>query len=276
MPPNTVLKEKSMNEIIQKILNVILPWRWWTAYWRHIDKITTSGYMTEPSPTMIRVVNAVFNFFRWILVGKMTVVNDHYFDTPGRVIVCGNHSSYLDTLVCFGMLHRHIRALAAHNELRKWLGIPALVMTKFGVIPVDRSHGSTVLEPAINALVSGCPIGLFPEGKISPTGELLPFKPGVALIADAAYERLGGKETIAILPVHFCFGKRHPESAVKLWKMGLRWRGGITVTALPPIWLHELEDRSVDNIMCKVRNALTSVKCATTSDPLKICGDKDA
>ncbi|HEY9792152.1 MAG TPA: lysophospholipid acyltransferase family protein [Candidatus Obscuribacterales bacterium] len=265
-----------MNEVIQKILNVILPWRWWTAYWRHIEKITTSGYIAEPSPTMIAVVNAVFSFLRWILIGKVTVVNDQYLDTPGRIIVCANHSTYLDSLVCFPMMHRPVRALGAYEEMRRWLGIPALVLTKIGAIPVDRSHGATVLEPAIKVLVSGQPVGLFPEGKISPTGELLPLKPGVALIANAAYERLGGKETVAILPVHFCFGKRHPERAVHLWKMGLRWRGGITITIMPPIWLHEMEDRSVDNIMCKVRNALTSVKCATTSDLLKICGGKDA
>jgi len=52
------------------------------------------------------------------------------------------------------------------------------------VIPVERSGRDTgPLRAAIRALEAGKILGLFPEGKIATTHELLPFQTGIALMA---------------------------------------------------------------------------------------------
>jgi 1-acyl-sn-glycerol-3-phosphate acyltransferase len=264
-----------VKNFFQLLLTILLPWRWWAAYKRYIAKITTSGYIGEPSPTLEAIANVVFRFWIWAQIGKVTIVNREYLDTPGRVIVCGNHSCMADALLAFSLMHRECWSIGAYDPMLVFWGLPAVVLTKLRVIPVDRSKGKTVLEPAINCVVSGKALGIFPEGKISNTGELLPFKPGLALIANAADKRLGGKESIAIIPVHFCYGKRHAPSAGDYGKMGLKWRGGVRLTVCKPIFLHELEDRSVDAIMCNVRKAIEAVSCPTTSSTHP-CGDPNA
>jgi 1-acyl-sn-glycerol-3-phosphate acyltransferase len=255
-----------MKSILDRVLNLVLPWRWWFAYRRYVIKITTSGYIPpDPPMWMRRLARVLVRIWQWIQVGKVTVVDGHYFDTPGRVIFCGNHGSLLDVMVVYPALRRPLRAMGAYEVMRRLGGLAGIAMTKMGVFPVDRSHGRTVIGPAIDLLVAGHALGLMPEGKINPTGELLPFKLGAAWIASGAYERLGGTEPVGIVPFHICYHKRHVPSALNFLKMGLRWRGGATLTALPPIWLNELDNRDPQHIMCLVRNAIASVDCATTS-----------
>jgi 1-acyl-sn-glycerol-3-phosphate acyltransferase len=53
-----------------------------------------------------------------------------------------------------------------------------------GIIPVDRSGKDlAATRAALDALKNGYVVGVFPEGKIEPTRELLPFQLGIALLA---------------------------------------------------------------------------------------------
>jgi 1-acyl-sn-glycerol-3-phosphate acyltransferase len=53
-----------------------------------------------------------------------------------------------------------------------------------GTIPVERSgRDMAATRAALAALKAGYVLGVFPEGKIEPTRELLPFQPGIGLLA---------------------------------------------------------------------------------------------
>lgn len=109
---------------------------------------------------------------------------------------------------------------------------------------------------------------IFPEGKISPTGEYLPFKKGASIIAIGAWEKLGRKEKVGIVPIHICFHKRDPETAGGSYgAMGLSWRAGATVRIGKPIYVHEVAQLAPETLTDRVRTGITEQACPTTSLP---------
>jgi 1-acyl-sn-glycerol-3-phosphate acyltransferase len=245
-------------------------------YWQYVAKVSQSGYRGEPSPRVIAAMRVIMSFWRWLQVGKTVVINGHYLETPGPLVVCaGTHSTMLDGPVVMPLMERFCRCIGAHELFAMGFGLVGIFMSKVGVIPVDRKHGLTVLAPAIDEVSEGGAVGLFAEGKISPTGELIAYKPGVAMIALSAFERLGGKQSVKIVVLHLCYGKRDADSAMDYFKAGFKWRGGITVTVLPPFDLAEMseEERTVENIVCRIRQAIVAIECKTATYPKNPCGD---
>ena len=102
----------------------------------------------------------------------------------GRVVVCANHVSLLDGLVValaspaplvFGVdTDFSVRSKAASR------GMAALAFLGFGaVVPVDMQSPFGI-RALVKALDRGDSIMLFPEGRISDTGQPLPHQPGLA------------------------------------------------------------------------------------------------
>jgi len=95
--------------------------------------------------------------------------------------VC-NHTSGLDPELIQSCCKRMITWMMA----REYYEIPFMrrVLDVVGVIPISRGMRDTAAtRAAMRALADGKVLGLFPEGKIETTRELLPFQPGVALMA---------------------------------------------------------------------------------------------
>jgi 1-acyl-sn-glycerol-3-phosphate acyltransferase len=97
------------------------------------------------------------------------------------ILVC-NHHSGLDPLLVQSPCNRLITwMMAAEYYEMKSMG---WIFRTVGAIPVRRANrDSASLRAAIRALEGGQVLGIFPEGRISPTEELLPFQTGVALMA---------------------------------------------------------------------------------------------
>ena len=101
------------------------------------------------------------------------------------VYVC-NHTSIYDGLMLITVLqYAKIYAIIAKDWYEKkvlhWLLQPNRC------IPVDRFHPDTSwLKKAVRALKGGHSVCIFPEGYISKTGEMRPFKPGFLLLAEMA------------------------------------------------------------------------------------------
>ena len=100
----------------------------------------------------------------------------------GPAILVSNHTSGLDPLVIQSCCPRLIHWMTAREYIEaKGLG---WVFRTIGAIPVARTgHDLASTRMALRALERGEVLGIFPEGKIAPTRELLPFQTGVALLA---------------------------------------------------------------------------------------------
>jgi len=101
--------------------------------------------------------------------------------TGNAIIVC-NHTSGLDPLLLQSASRRLIVWMMAkeYYEIR-WL---APFFRLIEAIPVDRGRpGLAATRAALRALASGHVLGVFPEGRIETSRELLPFHSGVAALA---------------------------------------------------------------------------------------------
>lgn len=107
----------------------------------------------------------------------------------GAVIVC-NHSSGVDPLVIQRATNRQVHWMVAKEYCNNpWIAWGFRIL---GAIPVNRGGVDTAAtKQAIRLAQSGEIVGVFPEGRINTTSDvLLPGRPGAALIALRARVRV--------------------------------------------------------------------------------------
>ncbi len=100
----------------------------------------------------------------------------------GPAILICNHVSSIDPVILQSFCPRLIRWLMAKEYYQfksmRWL------FNTLGVILVERTGQDLVsARAAMRALAAGYVIGIFPEGKIETTRQLLPFQSGIGLLA---------------------------------------------------------------------------------------------
>ena len=114
---------------------------------------------------------------------RLTVLKPVELPHDGPAILVCNHISSIDpSLLQSACPYRMITWMVAKEYTEK-KGFGWLYKT-LGAIPVERTgKDSGALRGALRQLTAGRVLGIFPEGKISTTGELLDFQTGIALIA---------------------------------------------------------------------------------------------
>ena len=116
------------------------------------------------------------------LYHRLEVIGQWQLPATGPAILISNHISGLDPLVIQSVSPRIIVWLMAREyyevKATKW------VFKLAESIPVERTGRDLAsTRAAMRALEAGRILGIFPEGKIAPAGEILPFQTGVALMA---------------------------------------------------------------------------------------------
>lgn len=104
------------------------------------------------------------------------------FPKSGPAILISNHISGLDPL----LIQSAIPRMAVWMMASEYYKIPGLKkgFEAIEAIPVDRKgRDSTATRAALRALAEGSILGVFPEGRIEKTRDLLPFQTGVAMMA---------------------------------------------------------------------------------------------
>jgi 1-acyl-sn-glycerol-3-phosphate acyltransferase len=134
----------------------------------------------------------LMRFLAWLLIHTFYRVDKRNLqripDEGACVIVC-NHVSFVDAVVIAACVRRQIRFVMDHRIF----AIPLLnfIFRTMGAIPIapakeDAAMKERAFEEAAHALEAGEIVGIFPEGRITDTGELYPFRPGLQRILEKA------------------------------------------------------------------------------------------
>jgi 1-acyl-sn-glycerol-3-phosphate acyltransferase len=168
-------------------------------------------------------------------------------DEGPAVIVC-NHVSYVDALVIAAACHRPIRFVMDHNIFR----IPLLnfIFRTGRAIPIaPAKEDPKMLEGAYDEIARGLAdgdlIGIFPEGRITDTGELYPFKTGITRILE--------RTPVPVVPVALqglwgsLFSRMPGRASGRLLRRGLLSKIGLVAAApvVPALATPELLQQQV-------------------------------
>jgi len=102
-------------------------------------------------------------------------------------LIIANHASHFDTAVVLALLPGHIynrtAIVAAADRMYRERIKGAWHSLRYNAFPITRGGGSEALTYSQWLLKNGWSLLIFPEGKRTRTGELLPFHPGAAILA---------------------------------------------------------------------------------------------
>ncbi|MBZ2189774.1 1-acyl-sn-glycerol-3-phosphate acyltransferase [Alcanivorax sp. JB21] len=97
-----------------------------------------------------------------------------------------NHQSGADPIIVARLLRRNITGVAKKSLRRHPLLGPLLRLAGAAFVDRDAGAGSAALQPALARLKQGYGIVIAAEGRRSPDGRLLPFRPGALWLAREA------------------------------------------------------------------------------------------
>jgi 1-acyl-sn-glycerol-3-phosphate acyltransferase len=134
---------------------------------------------------------------------RLTVIQPCEIPRRGAAILVVNHTSSIDPALVQSVCRNRLITWMMAQEYTDIKGTGWFYRT-LGVIPVQRAgRDSGPLRTALRALEAGKLLGVFPEGRIAPTRDLLPFQTGVALMAI--------KTNVPVYPVYLDGTQRNKE-----------------------------------------------------------------
>jgi 1-acyl-sn-glycerol-3-phosphate acyltransferase len=127
----------------------------------------------------------LMRFLAWLLVHTFYRVRAEGLENipeEGACILVCNHVSYVDPVVISACVRRPIRFVMDHRIFR--IPVLSFIFRTMRTIPIAPAKEDAALKErafaeAAKALEAGEIVGIFPEGKLTDTGELYPFRPGV-------------------------------------------------------------------------------------------------
>ncbi|MGF6369358.1 1-acyl-sn-glycerol-3-phosphate acyltransferase [Paraburkholderia sp. RAU6.4a] len=144
--------------------------------------VVVAGYIYSLVPEFL------LRFIAWLLVHtfyRIRLVHAERIPEQGAAVLVCNHVSFVDAIVIMAESPRPIRFVMDHQIFRSpfvgWLFRHAKA------IPIASAHQDAALlarayDLCAQALADGELVCIFPEGKLTRTGELNPFRHGVAEI----------------------------------------------------------------------------------------------
>jgi 1-acyl-sn-glycerol-3-phosphate acyltransferase len=178
----------------------------------------------------------LMRFLAWMLIHTFYRVRkeglEHIPDEGPCVVVC-NHVSYVDAVVIAACVRRPIRFVMDHRIFRA--PMLSFIFRTMRSIPIasareDPALKERALAEAALALAAGEIVGIFPEGRLTHTGELNRFRPGVQQIIMTT--------PVPVVPMALrglwgsLFSRAHKGMAMR------RWRGifsRIALVVAPPV-----------------------------------------
>ncbi len=160
-----------------------------------IERPMTSTIKPPAGPTWLHGIWHLFGLLLWDLLfrvlSRVTVIGREHIPPRGatNVLICANHISALDPFL--------IGSVAMPRFSPVWWRAPAkeelfahpimrALLDSWGAFPVRRGQRDFASMERMMRLLDTSVIVIFPEGKWSRTGQLLPGRPGVGRIIHTA------------------------------------------------------------------------------------------
>jgi len=133
----------------------------------------------------------LLRFIAWLLVKaayRLRAEGLEHLPEEGPALLVANHVSYIDTVILMGAVQRPIRFVIDQRFFDKPL--IGFLLRHGGAIPMpsaqeDPAGADKAFATVSQALKNGELVAIFPEGGISPDGELQPFGTGIERILAA-------------------------------------------------------------------------------------------
>jgi 1-acyl-sn-glycerol-3-phosphate acyltransferase len=181
----------------------------------------------------------LMRFLAWLLIHTVYRVEksglEHVPEEGPAVVVC-NHVSFVDAVVIMGACRRPIRFVMDHTIFK--VPVLSFIFRTAGAIPIaSRKEDLAMMERAFaevaKALRAGDLVGIFPEGRITDTGELSRFRPGI--------ERILQETPVPVVPMALrglwgsFFSRKGGPAMTRPFRRGVFSRIGLAVASpLPP------------------------------------------
>jgi hypothetical protein len=178
----------------------------------------------------------LMRFIIWMLVHTVYRVRQRgleHLPAEGPAVIVANHVSFVDALVIAAASRRPIRFVMDHTIFR--IPILSFVFRTGRAIPIasrkeDPARLAQAYDEVARALEAGELVCIFPEGRITTTGDLNPFRPGV--------ERIVRRTPVPVIPMALrglwgSFFSRDGGPAMR-WPFRRFW-SRIEVVAGPPV-----------------------------------------
>ena len=132
-------------------------------------------------PIFYKIVRPILKLF--ISFYKPTYINKEFIPQDSNFILAGNHTSYLDPILVASATRKCVHFFSKDSLYK---GIKKPIFKGLGIIPANRNiKDKNALEMGINALNNGLVIGIFPEGTINKTNDIImPFKYGAVKMSN--------------------------------------------------------------------------------------------
>lgn len=199
----------------------------------------------------LRVILRTLGYTRII---RTTIVNADVVPRRGAVLLAANHTSMVDVFFVLAALHRETIAMAKaelwKSPLSRWL---VEVLGQIPVLRGDPESGKTAMEAAANALEDGACVGIFPEQKCVLPGEVVPYRPGVAVLSK--------RTNVPIIPIRLV-------DVNKVWPLGRKrpsFGHHVYVVFGAPIDPARYE--TVPELLDEVRTQITTLPVPTRTRP---------
>lgn len=131
-------------------------------------------------PMFYKITRPILAIF--IKLYRPTIIGKEFIPKEGRVILAGNHTSYLDPLLVAYGTKRCVHYFAKDSLYK---GIKKPIFKGLGIIPVNRKiKDKNSLYKGIDVLNNDLVVGIFPEGTINKTDDIvMNFKFGAVKMA---------------------------------------------------------------------------------------------
>ncbi len=151
---------------------------------------------------------------------------DNLNDAGHNPIIALNHTSFLDAALALSLLAKDPVFAIDSAIAQRWWVRPFLRFTR--AMPLDPTKPMAT-RTLINAVRSGEPLIIFPEGRLTVTGSLMKIYDGAGLIAD--------KTEAFVVPVRLEGLESTPFTRLDRAQVRRRWFPKVTVTVLEPVKL---------------------------------------